>query len=186
FRTERGQPKTAGGPGHDSAQIEDPDTGEWAHDPEVSCLFQDSICDDFVAVWGSFGDDVGPRRVGCHIRAVEFPPTRPDRGGEGNRRMRKSRLTRLLAGVLAIGLAASACGDNKSSSSSTTAASGASTTVAPATTAAPVKGGTITVGQYSRENGLDPTKLNGGGTVGGSELAALYDTLMRYNPETGK
>ena len=63
--------------------------------------------------------------------------------------------------------------------------SGASTTVAPATTAAPVKGGTITVGQYSRENGLDPTKLNGGGTVGGSELAALYDTLMRYNPETG-
>jgi peptide/nickel transport system substrate-binding protein len=100
--------------------------------------------------------------------------------------MRKSRLTRLLAGVLAIGLAASACGDDKSSSSSTTAASGASTTVAPATTAAPVKGGTITVGQYSRENGLDPTKLNGGGTVGGSELAALYDTLMRYNPETGK
>src|SRR5436309_2676795 len=101
--------------------------------------------------------------------------------------MSKLRMTRAIALVLAVGLIAAACGDNKSSTPTTTVLSGSSTTQTPATTAAtPVKGGVITVGQFSRENGLDPTKLNGGGTVGGSELASLYDTLMRYNPDTGK
>ena len=100
--------------------------------------------------------------------------------------MPKLRMNRTIAVVLALATIAAACGDDTPSSSSTTDAGGVSTTSATTTTAAQVKGGVITIGQYSRENGLDPTKLNGGGTVGGSELAALYDTLMRYDPGTGK
>jgi len=101
--------------------------------------------------------------------------------------MRKVHMKRAVAVVLAVAALASACGDDKSSSSASTTTGGSATSNAVATTAAtPVKGGVITVGQYSRENGLDPTKLNGGGTVGGSELAALYDTLMRYDTNTGE
>src|SRR5512143_341237 len=101
--------------------------------------------------------------------------------------MGRLHVKRTVAVVLALAALAGACGDDSSSSSTSTTAPGASPTTSSATTAAaPVKGGVITVGQYSRENGLDPAKLNGGGTVGGSELAALYDTLMRYNPDTGK
>jgi peptide/nickel transport system substrate-binding protein len=43
-----------------------------------------------------------------------------------------------------------------------------------------------TIGAYSRDTGLDPAKLAGGGTVGGNELAAIYDTIMRYNDVNGK
>jgi peptide/nickel transport system substrate-binding protein len=99
--------------------------------------------------------------------------------------MRKSRLTRLLACVFAIGLVAAACGDSDEDSSTTT---GGSTETGSTTTAAktPVKGGTIIFGQFSREGGLDPIKLAGGGTVGGNEAAAIFDVLLRYNPETAK
>src|SRR5689334_372238 len=92
--------------------------------------------------------------------------------------MARLHVKRAIGVMLAVAALATACGDNKSSSTTSTTVGGSSTSGAVATTAAaPVKGGVITIGQYSRENGLDPTKLNGGGTVGGSELAALYYTL---------
>ena len=96
--------------------------------------------------------------------------------------MKRSTRWRLLAAVLAVTLVASACGDD-----SDTSASGPTTTAAAsATTLAPQKGGILTFGQFSKEAGLDPAALAGGGTVGGTENAALYDTLMRIDHATGE
>ena len=104
--------------------------------------------------------------------------------------MKRSTLGRLLAVIVAVTIVASACGDDKggSSATSTTAAAGGSSTTASgsATTLAPVKGGVLVIGQFSKEAGLDPAVLAGGGTVGGTENAALYDTLMRLDQSTGK
>ena len=102
--------------------------------------------------------------------------------------MRKSRVTRLLTCVFVIGLVAAACGDSKESGSPTTTAGGGATATSPSTTSklTPVVGGSATIGQFSREGGLDPAKLAGGGTVGGTEGAAMFDVLMRYDAPTGK
>ncbi|MCD9623260.1 ABC transporter substrate-binding protein [Rhabdothermincola salaria] len=48
----------------------------------------------------------------------------------------------------------------------------------------PVEGGTLTMGMYSPITTLDPAKVNGAGTAGGIEMAALYDVLMRFDFET--
>jgi peptide/nickel transport system substrate-binding protein len=107
---------------------------------------------------------------------------------------------RLVAGALILALGAAACGDDGGTkAASNTGTTGTGTTGASSsgsgtggtgsaatTTAAPVKGGTITVGTYSNAVGLDPAKIAGGGTVGGMENAALYDTIVRYNNVTGK
>ena len=101
-------------------------------------------------------------------------------------RTRTKRVWRGLSALLAIALVAAACGDDGGSGQSgggggaTTTGGGATpTTVAKQ----PVKGGTITMGQFSREPGLDPAKLAGGGTVGGSEAAAIFDVLVRYDAD---
>ncbi|HUP76259.1 MAG TPA: ABC transporter substrate-binding protein [Acidimicrobiales bacterium] len=96
--------------------------------------------------------------------------------------MRKSTTTKLLAVLFAIGLVAAACGDSDEGSPDTT---GGSNVTTPGTTLAPVAGGSVTIGQFSREGGLDPAKLAGGGTVGGTEGAAMFDVLMKYNAATG-
>jgi peptide/nickel transport system substrate-binding protein len=41
----------------------------------------------------------------------------------------------------------------------------------------------LTMGVFSETSGLDPTVSNGSGSTGGSELAAIYDTLMRWDSE---
>ena len=100
---------------------------------------------------------------------------------------------RLVAATLALSVIAAACGDDggDGEASTTTAAGTGSTgagatTAAPTTTAAPVKGGTLTIATFSNAAGLDPTKLAGGGTVGGMENAAIYDTIVSYDASTGK
>ena len=45
----------------------------------------------------------------------------------------------------------------------------------------PKQGGTLTMGMYAPIQSLDPVKVNGSGTAGGIEMAALYDVLMRYD-----
>jgi peptide/nickel transport system substrate-binding protein len=45
-------------------------------------------------------------------------------------------------------------------------------------------GGTVHVGTFTEVRGLDPMVTPGGGTSGGTELAAIYETLMRFDPET--
>ncbi len=104
---------------------------------------------------------------------------------------RNRRRVQLVAMALLLSLGAAACGDDGGGSkgASTTGASSTGGTgktgAVSTTTVAPVKGGTITVGTYSNAVGLDPAKIAGGGTVGGMEHAALYDTIVRYNNVTG-
>ena len=98
-----------------------------------------------------------------------------------------------LAAILALSIAA--CGGDDSSTSDTQSASTAPTSTgggATATTAAeqdssaPKSGGSLTYAVAAESVGLDPvvSNLPGAGT-GGNELVALYDTLIRFNPETG-
>ena len=47
----------------------------------------------------------------------------------------------------------------------------------------PQQGGTLTVAEYSEARTLDPAKTYANGAAGGSALAAVYDTLMRYDHE---
>jgi peptide/nickel transport system substrate-binding protein len=47
-------------------------------------------------------------------------------------------------------------------------------------------GGTLTMGTFSETNGLDPVRVAGGGVSGETELTAVYDTLMRYDDESGE
>ena len=95
------------------------------------------------------------------------------------------RWLRLLVPVFAFALIATACGDDdEGGTASTTTSANVATT--PTTTLAPQKGGILNAGQFTGIQGLDPAKLAGAGSVGAIELSAIYDTLMRYNPETKK
>ncbi len=48
----------------------------------------------------------------------------------------------------------------------------------------PVKGGTFLWGAYGEPRSLDPAVTIAAATTGGVEMAAIYDTLMRYDPES--
>ncbi len=50
----------------------------------------------------------------------------------------------------------------------------------------PVDGGELTFGSYSFPSSLDPTKTLAAGSNGGTEMAAIYDTLVRTEPGTGE
>lgn len=47
----------------------------------------------------------------------------------------------------------------------------------------PVQGGTLRVAEYSEARTLNPTQTYPTGSTGGNIMAAVYDTLVRYNPE---
>jgi peptide/nickel transport system substrate-binding protein len=49
-----------------------------------------------------------------------------------------------------------------------------------------VAGGTISFGTFSETAGLDPIVSTGSGVPGYNEMAAIYDTILRYNTQTGK
>ncbi len=51
--------------------------------------------------------------------------------------------------------------------------------------AAPATGGELTMATWSATVSLDPVGTAGTGNSGGHELSALYDTIMRWNPDTG-
>lgn len=101
--------------------------------------------------------------------------------------MRKRSVGRkLLLVVLCTALLAAACGDD---SDEPTASGDDSTTGAPSQPAdggEPQRGGIVAMGMFAQSAGLDPVIQSGTGVAGGIELAALYDTLMRYNPETAE
>ncbi|GJM38597.1 MAG: hypothetical protein DHS20C19_19640 [Acidimicrobiales bacterium] len=51
----------------------------------------------------------------------------------------------------------------------------------------PVMGGSITIGQFSPPGSFDPTSSgSSNGTLGGSELRALYDTVVNWDPTVGE
>ena len=85
--------------------------------------------------------------------------------------------------VIAAAIVIAACGDDGSTSSESTQPDGSS----PSTTSKqPVAGGTITFGTYSETAGLDPIVSSGNGVTGYIEMNAVYDTIVRYNTQTGK
>jgi peptide/nickel transport system substrate-binding protein len=62
-------------------------------------------------------------------------------------------------------------------------------TEAPETTEAegePQRGGTLVFAEYSEPAGLDPIVSTGAGVTGAIEMSAIYDTIMRWDPETGE
>jgi len=48
----------------------------------------------------------------------------------------------------------------------------------------PVSGGMLSYATYNGVSSLDPADRQDGGATGGSEMAAIYDLLMRYDPES--
>ncbi|MFM1725095.1 ABC transporter substrate-binding protein [Rhodococcus sp. PAM 2766] len=50
---------------------------------------------------------------------------------------------------------------------------------------APVAGGSLTFGSYSLPTVLDPARTQAAASTGGTEMAAIYDTLVRYDSENG-
>ena len=95
------------------------------------------------------------------------------------------RATRVVGVILAIAILGAACGDDNGAPA-TDVTPGVSTSVAPSTTVAetPVAGGALTMNTFSQATGLDPIVVSGSGVLGGAEMVAIYDTVMRYNPET--
>jgi ABC-type transport system substrate-binding protein len=51
---------------------------------------------------------------------------------------------------------------------------------------ATVAGTSITAGMLTEPTGLDPVNDSNAGTTGGTHMAAIYDALMRWDPETGE
>ena len=90
----------------------------------------------------------------------------------------------------------SVCGGDDSSSddadgaTSTSAAGASATSVAGGGEADACteerKGGEITMGVGLEIGGIDPTISLGTGVAGATEMTAMWDTLMRYNPATGE
>ena len=106
--------------------------------------------------------------------------------------MGKHRL--VLRAALAAALFAAACGGDDgtpSSSGNASATTAGGPTSAPATTApadvctAERAGGELTMGMFGQIAGLDPLSGTNNGVNGGTERTALYDTLMRYNVQSG-
>jgi peptide/nickel transport system substrate-binding protein len=104
--------------------------------------------------------------------------------------MSRRGVRRFIALIGVVTIFATACGDDggggNAETSTTKANATGSTAPGSSTTLAPQSGGVATIGQFSREPGLDPAKLAGGGTVGGMEHMAIYDVIMRYNSVTLK
>ncbi len=54
----------------------------------------------------------------------------------------------------------------------------------PNSDAEPTAGGVLTFAEYAEARSLDTTKTYANGAVGGNALAAIYDTLMRYDVDS--
>ncbi|MDI9918755.1 ABC transporter substrate-binding protein [Rhodococcus sp. IEGM 1379] len=95
---------------------------------------------------------------------------------------------RLAAVTLAItaSMFLASCADNGSSGGGETVESGSALKIGmvneQADPGTPTKGGTLTFSGYSAVTTLDPAKGQIAGAAGGSELGAIYDSLMRYDP----
>jgi peptide/nickel transport system substrate-binding protein len=106
---------------------------------------------------------------------------------------RRGRPRRAAIAVLALlALLAASCGDDDDSGTAgpTTTAGGSATTEPVDDTSgectADRVGGEVTMSVFSETRSMDPTVSTGTGTTGGTELSALYDTLLRFNYETSE
>lgn len=88
-------------------------------------------------------------------------------------------LRRLAAAVpLAAMLAVAGCAADDTSATGTSERG----TATPAET--PQRGGQLSMIGYAEPTGLDPAVFSGSGSAGATELAAIYDVIMRYDPGT--
>jgi peptide/nickel transport system substrate-binding protein len=87
------------------------------------------------------------------------------------------RTVRVLAALAALSIVAAACGDDSGDGAQATTTQAAKE---------PKSGGTLSIGTFSETAGLDPIVSTGSGVTGYIELAAIYDTILRYNAATGK
>ncbi|OYD70426.1 ABC transporter substrate-binding protein [Rhodococcus sp. OK302] len=101
------------------------------------------------------------------------------------RRSPRRRLTAVTLAVTASMFLAS-CADNGSSGGGETVESGSALEIGlvneQADPGTPTKGGTLTFSGFSSVTTLDPAKSQVAGAAGGSELGAIYDSLVRYDP----
>lgn len=89
--------------------------------------------------------------------------------------------------VLTVGAAVSSCADSGAGpASGGSADSGSALSIGTVNeqpeAGSPVDGGTLTFSGYSAVTTLDPSKTQTAGAAGGSELTAIYDVLVRYDP----
>lgn len=98
-------------------------------------------------------------------------------------RRRFNQTLRGAAAVLTAGLLLAACASQGSPSTPAGPSGGTirNGIVGPQTEGTPVQGGTLSFASYASATSLDPAKTPAQGTIGGTEMAALYDLLMRYD-----
>lgn len=88
-------------------------------------------------------------------------------------------LTMVAVGALALTGCASSDSNDSGTSSPATASYGVLGNQGDGGT--PVSGGTLSFASYGPVASLDPTKTQPAGATGGTEMAAVYDVLMRYD-----
>ncbi|HEX7097145.1 MAG TPA: ABC transporter substrate-binding protein, partial [Acidimicrobiales bacterium] len=97
-------------------------------------------------------------------------------------------IVRLLVAAFVWALVASGCssgGDEPSTGGDVTTTSLAPRATSEPEDAGPRAGGTLTMATFLAATALDPVVAPGGGAASGTEMAAIYDTLVRWNPTTG-
>lgn len=99
---------------------------------------------------------------------------------------RGSRKSAAAALAITASIFLASCADNGSSGGNGDADSGSSLKIGMVNeqgdAGTPKQGGTLTFSGYSAVTTLDPAKAQVAGATGGSELAAIYDSLVRYDP----
>ncbi|MGN0065727.1 MAG: ABC transporter substrate-binding protein [Nocardioides sp.] len=97
-------------------------------------------------------------------------------------------LRRPLGALAAAAVAASlltACGSTEESDKATSGiAAGYGVLGVEKSSAEPVRGGTLTYADVTEARSLDPTKTYATASAGGTPMAAVYDVLVRWNPES--
>jgi len=96
--------------------------------------------------------------------------------------------------VCALGLLAAACGDDDDGESRGTTTTGGQTATSGSGTSAPAdegctpdrEGGEVTMSAFLLTRSMDPVVSFGTASTGAIELAAMYDTLMRWNAEEAR
>ena len=103
-----------------------------------------------------------------------------------NATVRNRRVVRSAALIVASLIAAACSGNGGAEPPQSTTGPPDSTVSAATSTTAPKVGGSLKMGMFSETVGLDPVLLNGGGTSGAIESAAIYDSIMRFDTTTKK
>jgi len=99
----------------------------------------------------------------------------------------RSRVGRLALAAFASGLVLTGCAGAADSGSGASGAAGSTADGAVGivgdqpTGGPPKNGGTLTFASYAPVASLDPTKTQPAGAAGGTEMAAIYDLLVRYD-----